>query len=154
MRTQSRRDRKTKSQLLLNVIFLPQWRLTPPDLDHTFCGSSLDYFLFEDRGGRIVLSVRVFMPQLVADVPAQRKFGLEESCSRSVCQDCPGGHVLPNPDSRRFSSPGLLKPPLHFPLSGCWHDLETMSDSSLWTVLSNFNMPHFFSGARLRRSKR
>uniref|UniRef100_A0A3P8RV88 Microtubule-associated serine/threonine-protein kinase pre-PK domain-containing protein n=1 Tax=Amphiprion percula TaxID=161767 RepID=A0A3P8RV88_AMPPE len=25
--------------------------------------------------------------------------------------------------------------------------------SSLWTVLSNFNMPHFFSGARLRRSK-
>uniref|UniRef100_A0A674EYE7 Microtubule associated serine/threonine kinase family member 4 n=1 Tax=Salmo trutta TaxID=8032 RepID=A0A674EYE7_SALTR len=28
-----------------------------------------------------------------------------------------------------------------------------MSDSSLWTVLSNFTMPHFLSGAMLRRSK-
>ncbi|KAI4902497.1 hypothetical protein NFI96_000903 [Prochilodus magdalenae] len=28
-----------------------------------------------------------------------------------------------------------------------------MSDSSLWTVLSNFSMPHFLSGSRLRRSK-
>ncbi|XP_006000152.1 microtubule-associated serine/threonine-protein kinase 1 isoform X3 [Latimeria chalumnae] len=28
-----------------------------------------------------------------------------------------------------------------------------MSDSSFWTVLSNFTVPHFLSGARLRRSK-
>uniref|UniRef100_A0A8B9JI95 Microtubule associated serine/threonine kinase family member 4 n=1 Tax=Astyanax mexicanus TaxID=7994 RepID=A0A8B9JI95_ASTMX len=28
-----------------------------------------------------------------------------------------------------------------------------MSDSSLWTVLSNFSMPHFLSGSGLRRSK-
>lgn len=56
-----------------------------------------------------------------------------------------------NPESRRFSSTGLPKPPLHLPL---WHDSDAMSDSSLWTVLSNFSMPHFYGGARLRRSKR
>ncbi|XP_008299058.1 microtubule-associated serine/threonine-protein kinase 3-like isoform X3 [Stegastes partitus] len=86
------------------------------------------------------------MPQLAADVPVQRKFGPKES----TCQDCLGGRHLLNPEGRRFSSSGLQKPPVHLPL---WHDLDTMSDSSLWTVLSNFNMPHFFSGARLRRSK-
>lgn len=96
-------------------------------------------------------SAGVFMPQLAADVPVQRKFGPKESCCRSTCQDCSGGRILQNPERRRFSSLGLQKPPLHLPL---WHDLDTMSDSSLWTVLSNFNMPHFFSGARLRRSKR
>ncbi|TKS84860.1 Microtubule-associated serine/threonine-protein kinase 4 [Collichthys lucidus] len=92
------------------------------------------------------------MPQLAADVPVQRKFGPKESCCcRSTCQDCGVGRILTNPERHRFSSVGLQKPPLHLPL---WHDLDTMSDSSLWTVLSNFNMPHFFSGARLRRSKR
>lgn len=103
--------------------------------------------MFEDRGGQCVLPASVFMPQLAADVPVQRKFGPKESTS----QDCSGGRNLLNSDSRRFSSSGLQKPPVHLPL---WHDLDTMSDSSLWTVLSNFNMPHFFSGARLRRSKR
>lgn len=107
----------------------------------------LDYFLFEDRGGQRVLPASVFMPQLPADVPVQRKFGPKES----TCQDCSRGHHLLNSDSHRFCSSSLQKPPLHLPL---WHDLDTMSDSSLWTVLSNFNMPHFFSGARLRRSQR
>lgn len=117
---------------------------------HTLCAfqdSPRITFLFEDRGGQCVLPAGVFMPQLAADVPVQRKFGPKES----TCQDCSGGRNLPNPDNRRFSSSGLQKPPVHLPL---WHDLDTMSDSSLWTVLSNFNMPHFFSGARLRRSKR
>ncbi|KAK1884121.1 Microtubule-associated serine/threonine-protein kinase 4 [Dissostichus eleginoides] len=72
-----------------------------------------------------VSSADVFMPQLAADVPVQRRFGPKES----------GCHQ---------------KPPLNLPL---WHDLDTMSDSSLWTVLSNFNIPSFFSGTRLRRSK-
>uniref|UniRef100_A0A8C5CUR4 non-specific serine/threonine protein kinase n=1 Tax=Gadus morhua TaxID=8049 RepID=A0A8C5CUR4_GADMO len=31
--------------------------------------------------------------------------------------------------------------------------MDAMSDPGLWTLLSNFNMPQFFSGARLRRSK-
>lgn len=109
-------------------------------------------FLFEDRGGQRVLSASVFMPQLAADVTVQRKFGPKESCCcRSTCQDYSGGRILLNPEIHRFSSQGFQKPPLHLPL---WHDLDTMSDSSLWTVLSNFNMPHFLSGARLRRSKR
>ncbi|KAI4817213.1 hypothetical protein KUCAC02_009489 [Chaenocephalus aceratus] len=90
------------------------------------------------------------MPQLAADVPVQRRFGPKESGCRSTCQDSSGGRVLLNSESRRVSSSGHQKPPLHLPL---WHDLDTMSDSSLWTVLSNFNMPSFFSGARLRRSK-
>ncbi|KAK5614678.1 Microtubule-associated serine/threonine-protein kinase 4 [Crenichthys baileyi] len=85
------------------------------------------------------------MPQLAADVPVQRKFGPKES----TCQQCSGGHNLLYPSSRRFSSVPQ-KPPLHLPL---WHDVDTMSDSSPWMVLSNFNMPHFFSGARLRRSQ-
>ncbi|MED6270424.1 Microtubule-associated serine/threonine-protein kinase 4 [Characodon lateralis] len=85
------------------------------------------------------------MPQLAADVPVQRKFGPKES----TCQQCTGGHNLLCPSSRRFSSVPQ-KPPLHLPL---WHDVDTMSDSSPWMVLSNFNMPHFFSGARLRRSQ-
>ncbi|KAM3599341.1 uncharacterized protein V6R79_004137 [Siganus canaliculatus] len=98
------------------------------------------------------------MPQLPADVPVHRKFGAQEH--RSSFQDCccccssssssGGGRIPLNADSCRFSSLGPQKPPSHLPL---WHDLDTMSDSSLWTMLSNFNMPHFFSGARLRRSK-
>lgn len=36
-RTQSQWDGKTKSQLVLSVISLPQWRLSTPDLDHTLC---------------------------------------------------------------------------------------------------------------------
>lgn len=146
---------KQKSRPVLSVVALPKWRLSW--ISHAPCTSEdpLWIFLllsFEDRRGQRVLSARVFMPQLAADVPVQRKFGpKEESCCRSTCQDCSGGHVLLNPESRRCSSLGLQKPPLHLPL---WHDLDTMSDSSLWTVLSNFNMPHFFSGARLRRSKR
>ncbi|KAK5852304.1 hypothetical protein PBY51_023783 [Eleginops maclovinus] len=90
------------------------------------------------------------MPQLAADVPVQRRFGPKESGGRSACQDCSGGRILLNSESRRSSSSGHQKPPLHLPL---WHDSDTMSDSTLWTVLSNFNMPSFFSGARLRRSK-
>lgn len=86
------------------------------------------------------------MPQLPADV--QRKFG---GGGRSTCQDCAGGRVLVNPERRRCSSTGFPKPPFQLPL---WPDLDTMSDSSLWTLLSNFNMPHFYGGARLRRSKR
>lgn len=105
-----------------------------------------DYFLFEDRGGQRVLPGRVFMPQLAADVSVQRKFGPKEG----TWQDCSGSRHLLNPDRRRFSS-GPQKPSLHLPL---WHDVDTMSDSSPWTTLSNFNVPHFFSGARLRRSKR
>ena len=145
--------KENKSQLVLGVLSLQQWRLSTPDLDHTLSvsGSSLDYFLFEDRGGQGVLSADVFMPQLAADVPVQRRFGPKERGCRSTCQDSSGGHVFLNSESRRFSSSGHQKPPLHLPL---WHDLDTMSDSSLWTVLSNFNMPSFFSGARLRRSKR
>lgn len=153
-RTQSQWDGKTESQLVLGVIFLPQWRLSTPDLDHTFCVPFRilpGLLLFEDRGGQRVLSASVFMPQLAADVTVQRKFGPKESCYRSTCQDCSGGRILLNPEIHRFCSQGLHKPPLHLPL---WHDLDTMSDSSLWTVLSNFNMPHFLSGARLRRSKR
>lgn len=66
--------------------------------------------------------------------------------------------------SRRFSSPAFLRAasPGFGPGSGsglppcCWHELDTMSasDAGLWTMLSNFSMPHFLSGARLRRSKR
>ena len=152
--TQSQWAEKTKNPLVLGVISLQQWRLSSPDLDHTLCtfqDPPWITFLFEDRGGQRVLSAWVFMPQLAADVPVQRKFGPKESCCRSTCQDCTGGYILLNPESHRSSSLGLQKPSLHLPL---WHDLETMSDSSLWTVLSNFNMPHFFSGARLRRSKR
>lgn len=108
------------------------------------------------------LPVCVCMPQLAADVPVQQsKFAaLEEEgvcSSRGACLcDCCRGQVAPHPhftDTRRFSSPGLLRP--HVPLpGGGWHDFGTMSDSSLWTVLSNFTMPHFLSRARLRRSKR
>ncbi|CAB1318678.1 unnamed protein product, partial [Coregonus sp. 'balchen'] len=107
-------------------------------------------------------SVCVCMPQLAADVPVQQsKFGaLEEEggcSSRGACRrDYCRGRVAPHPhvtDTRCVSSPGLLSP--HIPLpEGGWHDFGTMSDSSLWTVLSNFTMPHFLSGARLRRSKR
>lgn len=145
--TQSQWDGKTQSQLVLGVISLQQSRLSPPDLDHTLCAPFriLPGLLFV--WGRIVLPANVFMPQLPADVPVQRKFGPKEN----TCQDSSRGHNLSSSDSHRFCSPGLQKPPLHLPL---WHDLDTMSDSSLWTVLSNFNMPHFFSGARLRRSQR
>lgn len=121
---------------------------------HTLCAFHYPpwiTFLFEDRGGQCVLSATVFMPQLAADVHVQRKFGPKESSCRSTSQDCAAGRILLNPEVRQCSSPGLQKPPLHLPL---WHDLDTMSDPNLWTVLSNFNMPHFFSGARLRRSKR
>lgn len=149
---QSQWDGKTKSQLALGVCN-SEGCLHLTWITQTVClsGSSLGTFLFEDRGGQRVLSACVFMPHLAADVPVQRKFGPKESHCRSTCQDCSGGRILPNPESRRFSSQGLQNPHLHLPF---WHDLDTMSDSSLWTVLSNFNMPHFFSGARLRRSKR
>lgn len=102
---------------------------------------------FQDGGGRRVLPASVLsMPQLAADAAAQRK--LEPQ--RGICQDCSGGHNLLNPHIRRFSS-GPHKLPLHLPLC---HDVDTMSDCSPWTTLSNFNVPHYFSGARLRRSKR
>jgi len=113
------------------------------------------FLLWGQRRSRRPLCRCVFMPQLAADVPVHRKFGPQESCCRGTCPDSSssssGGRFPLNPESRRFSSPGLRKPPLHLPL---WHDSDTMSDSSPWTVLSNFNTPHFFSGARLRRSKR
>lgn len=108
-------------------------------------------FLFEDSGGRPVLYANVFMPQLPADVPMQRKVGPQEGCCRRTGQNCFGGHLLLNPESCRFFSPALQKSSSHLPV---WHDLDTMSESSLWTLLSNFNMPHFLSGARLRRSQR
>ncbi|XP_015243017.1 PREDICTED: microtubule-associated serine/threonine-protein kinase 4 [Cyprinodon variegatus] len=85
------------------------------------------------------------MPQLAADGSALRKFGPKDG----TCQRCSGGHNLLNPSGRRFSL-APQKPPLHLPL---WHDVDTMSDSSPWTVLSNLNVPHFFTGARLRRSQ-
>lgn len=88
----------------------------------------------------------VFMPQLAADAAVQRKLGPQ----RCACQDCGGGHNLLNPHIRRFSS-GPHKLPLHLPLC---HDVDAMSDCSPWTTLSNFNVPHYFSGAHLRRSKR
>ena len=91
------------------------------------------------------------MPQLPADVPVQGKFGPKESCCRSTCKDCFGRCFLLKSESLRFSSLVLQKSPLTLPLG---HDLDTMSDSTLWTALSNFNVPHFLSGARLRRSKR
>lgn len=144
---------KTKSQLVLGVIPATEEAGNSWPGSHTLCAFQSPpgiTVLFEDRGQR-VLSVNVFMPQLAADVPVQKKFGPKESCCRSTCQDCFGARLLLNLESRRFSSLALQKPPLHLPL---WHDLDTMSESSLWTVLSNFNMPHFFSGSRLRRSKR
>lgn len=147
-------QRDVKSQLVLGVVSLLQRTPSTPDLDHTICTALRilpDYFFFfcccvrteEDAVSSLPVC---FMPQLAADVPAQRKFGAKDG----ACQDRSGGHNLLNPGGRRFSS-GSQKPPLHLPL---WHDVETMSDSSPWTVLSNFSMPHFFSGARLRRSKR
>lgn len=148
--TQSQWDGKTQSQLVLDVISLQQSRLSAPDLDHTlFAVQDPPWITFclRTEEDKRVLPACVFMPQLPADVPVQRKFGPKES----TCQDCSRGHHLLNSDSHRFCSSSLQKPPLHLPL---WHDLDTMSDSSLWTVLSNFNMPHFFSGARLRRSQR
>ncbi|CAG5867586.1 unnamed protein product [Menidia menidia] len=96
-------------------------------------------------GGRGVLHAGAFMPQLAADVSVQRKFGPKDS----TYKDSSRGRNLLNPDGHRFSS-GPQKPPLHLPL---WYDREMMSDSSPWTSLSNFNIPNFFSGSRLRRSK-
>lgn len=121
-------------------------------IKHPLClsGSSLDHF-FEDSGGRAVLYASVLMPQLPADVPMQRKAGPQEGCCRRTAHSCVGGHLLLNPESCRFFSPALQKSSSHLPL---WHERDTMSESSLWTLLSNFNMPHFFSGARLRRSQR
>ena len=108
------------------------------------------------------------MPQLAADVPGQIKFVPEQQgereaattaadragCFRSACRDCGGRLRSPVADARRFSSPGLLRPHLHLPLCGGWQDLDVMAESSPWLAFSNFDMPRFLNGARLRRSKR
>lgn len=142
---------ENKRPLVLGVV-----SLQPPDhqhltwIKHPVC-LPWTAVLFEDSRGRPVLYANVFMPQLPADVPMQRKVGPQEGCWRRTGQNCFGGHLLLNPESCRFFSPALQKSSSHLPL---WHDLDTMSESGLWMLLSNFNMPHFLSGARLRRSQR
>lgn len=147
--------RENKSQLVLGVSSLQQHRLSTPDLDYTprvpfRILPGLLFFIW-GRWRTTCPLCQCFMPQLPADVPMQRKVGPQEGCCRRTGHNCFGGHLL-NPDSSsRFFSPALQKSSSHLPL---WHDLDTMSESSLWTLLSNFNMPHFLSGARLRRSQR
>lgn len=122
-------------------------------ITHPVClsGSSLDRFFIWGRWRTTCPLCQCFLPQLPADVPMQRKVGPQEGCCRRTGQSCCGGHLLNPESSSRFFSPALQKSSSHLPL---WHDLDTMSESSLWTLLSNFNMPHFLSGARLRRSQR
>lgn len=88
------------------------------------------------------------MLQRAADVYGRTSVVTERQAGRTSQDSCVGCLFLV--EARHFSS-------LSFPrqLRALWgHDFGTMSDSSLWTLLSNFSMPHFISGARLRRSKR
>lgn len=88
------------------------------------------------------------MLQRAADVRGRTSVVAERCAGRTSQDSCVGCLLLL--EARHFSS-------LSFPrqLRALWgRDFGTMSDSSLWTLLSNFPMPHFISGARLRRSKR
>lgn len=83
--------------------------------------------------------VRPCMSQLLADVPG-------------TIECFPGSAGGEHASAHHLLAPGLLRSLPSLP--SCWHDSQVMSDSSFWTVLSNFSMPHFLTGARLRRSKR
>ena len=79
-----------------------------------------------------------------------------EASSSSPCLAGPD-QPPPRSPAADFPSPGPSGTLGSLTLSSRGHRDDTdqaMSDPGLWTLLSNFNMPQFFSGARLRRSKR